>query len=190
MLGGSAPNSSVNGPLTTGDLCIRSLNQSPRPSNPVNTGPAGLNHLRSALVSYWLPGRFGSSSHQITRRYTRLLVTGTAHADVNASLHLWNQCSGNLAIRLASDLLPVVRLLTGWWQSRIVPGTRMNKPTLVNSAPQRRRSPVEGESIHVDVDEHGSYRAAWSGNWLGRSLGTNVRYRRASNLAGRNVSEA
>ena len=61
---------------------------------------------------------------------------------------------------------------------------------VVNGAPQRRRSPVEGESIHVDVDEHGSYRAAWSGNWLGRSLGTNVRYRRASNLAGRNVSEA
>jgi hypothetical protein len=29
----------------------------------------------------------------------------------------------------------------------------------VESAPQRRRSPVEGESIHVDVDEHGSYRA-------------------------------
>jgi hypothetical protein len=61
---------------------------------------------------------------------------------------------------------------------------------VVNSAPQRRRSPVEGESIHVDVDEHGSYRATWSGNGLGRSLGTNVRYRRASNLAGRNVSEA
>jgi len=61
---------------------------------------------------------------------------------------------------------------------------------LVNSAPQRRRSPMGGGPIHVNVDEHGSYRAAWPGNWLGRSLGTKVRYRRASNLAGRNVSEA
>src|SRR5260370_40739630 len=61
---------------------------------------------------------------------------------------------------------------------------------VVNSAPQRRRSPMGGGPIHVNVDEHGSYRAAWSGNWLGRSLGTNVRYRRASNLAGRNASEA
>jgi len=50
--------------------------------------------------------------------------------------------------------------------------------------------PQKGGPIHVNVDEHGSYRAAWSGNWLGRSLGTNVRYRRASNLAGRNASEA
>src|SRR5258708_38979747 len=40
-----------------------------------------------------------------------------------------------------------------------------------------------------DVDEHGSYRATWSGNWLGRSLGTNVRYRRGSNMAGRHGSE-
>jgi nitronate monooxygenase len=61
---------------------------------------------------------------------------------------------------------------------------------VVNGVPQRRRSPVEGESTHVNVDEHGSYRAAWPGNWLGRSLGTNVRFRRASNLAGRNASEA
>ncbi len=61
---------------------------------------------------------------------------------------------------------------------------------VVNSAPQRRRSPMGGGPIHVNVDVHGSYRAAWSGNWLGRSLGTNVRYRRASNLAGRNASEA
>jgi len=61
---------------------------------------------------------------------------------------------------------------------------------IVNGVPQRRRSPMGGGPIHVNVDEHGSYRAAWSGNWLGRSLGTNVRYRRASNLAGRNVSEA
>src|SRR6267142_7243506 len=61
---------------------------------------------------------------------------------------------------------------------------------VVNGAPQRRRSPMGGGPIHVNVDEHGSYRAAWSGNWLGRSLGTNVRYRRASNLAGRNASEA
>ena len=68
--------------------------------------------------------------------------------------------------------------------------TEGHGPSLVNGAPQRRRSPMEGESIHVNVDEHGSYRATWSGNWLGRSLGTNVRYRRASNLAGRNVSEA
>ena len=49
---------------------------------------------------------------------------------------------------------------------------------LVNSAPQRRRSPMGGGPIHINVDEHGSCRAAWSGNWLGRSLGTNVRYRR------------
>jgi hypothetical protein len=47
-----------------------------------------------------------------------------------------------------------------------------------------------GGPIHVNVDEHGSYRAASSNNWLGRSLGTNVRDRRASNLAGRNASEA
>ena len=42
-------------------------------------------------------------------------------------------------------------------------GTRTNRATLIG-APQRRRSPVEGGPIHVNVDEHGSYRAAWSGN--------------------------
>src|SRR6266849_9106307 len=30
-------------------------------------------------------------------------------------------------------------------------------------APQRRRSPMGGGPIHVNVDEYGSYRAAWSG---------------------------
>src|SRR5260370_12944831 len=62
----------------------------------------------------------------------------------------------------------------------------ISKP-LVNGVPQRRRSPMGGGPIHVNVDVHGSYRAAWSGNWLGRSLGTNVRYRRGSKLAGRNA---
>jgi serine/threonine protein kinase len=33
-------------------------------------------------------------------------------------------------------------------------------------------------------------RAAWSGNWPGRSLGTKSAVGRASNLAGRNASEA
>ena len=39
-----------------------------------------------------------------------------------------------------------------------------------------------GGPIHVNVDEHGSYRAAWPGNWLGRSLGTKVRLGRAAIL--------
>ena len=57
-------------------------------------------------------------------------VIGAAHADANASQLLWNQRSGNLAIRLASDLVPVIRLLTGWWGEPIRPGTRTNMPTL------------------------------------------------------------
>ena len=61
---------------------------------------------------------------------------------------------------------------------------------VVNSAPIRRRSLVEEESTHVIVGRHGSYRAAWLGNWPGRSLGTKVRFRRASDSAGRNASEA
>jgi len=60
----------------------------------------------------------------------------------------------------------------------------------VNSAPIRRRSLVEEDSTHVIVGRHGSYRAAWLGNWPGRSLGTKVRFRRASDPAGRNASEA
>jgi hypothetical protein len=54
-------------------------------------------------------------------------VIGAAHADADASQLLWNQCCGNLAIRLASDLVPVVRLLTGWWAEPIRSGTRMKQ---------------------------------------------------------------
>jgi hypothetical protein len=43
---------------------------------------------------------------------------------------------------------------------------------MVNSAPNRRRSLVEEESTHVIVGRHGSYSAAWLGNWPGRSLRT------------------
>jgi len=35
---------------------------------------------------------------------------------------------------------------------------------------------VEEESTHVVVGRHGSYWAAWLGNWPGRSLGTKVRF--------------
>ena len=54
----------------------------------------------------------------------------------------------------------------------------------VNSAPIRRRALVEEESTHVIVGRHGSYRAAWSGNWPGRSLGTK------SALGGRAILQA
>ena len=54
----------------------------------------------------------------------------------------------------------------------------------VNSAPIRRRSLVEEGSTHVIVGRHGSYRAAWSGNWPGRSLGTK------SALGGRAILQA
>jgi hypothetical protein len=54
----------------------------------------------------------------------------------------------------------------------------------VNSAPIRRRSLVEEESTHVIVGRHGSYRADWSGNWPGRSLGTK------SALGGRAILQA
>src|SRR5258705_3044304 len=48
--------------------------------------------------------------------------------------------------------------------------TRLNSSHLATSyassclrATQRRRSPMEGESIHVNVDEDGTDRPAWSG---------------------------
>src|ERR1035438_8198023 len=44
----------------------------------------------------------------------------------------------------------------------------------VIGAPQRRSSPVGGGPTHVIVDEHGTYRAAWSGTWSRRNLGCKV----------------
>ena len=66
----------------------------------------------------------------------------------------------------------------------------VKRPSSTLRAPIRRRSLVEEDSTHVIVGRHGSYRAAWLGNWPGRSLGTKVRFRRASDPAGRNASEA
>ena len=43
-----------------------------------------------------------------------------------------------------------------------------------DSAPQRRESSVEEGSTRIVVDRSGSWRAAWSGNWLGWSLATKV----------------
>jgi len=42
------------------------------------------------------------------------------------------------------------------------------------SAPRRRESSVEEGSTRIIVDRSGSWRAAWSGNWPGRSLATKV----------------
>jgi hypothetical protein len=74
---------------------------------------------------------------------------------------LWNQCSGNLATQtllLAYDSASFVRLLTGRWAAPIHPGTRTKQAhPVVNSAPQRRRSPVEGESIHVKRSTAGQH---------------------------------
>jgi hypothetical protein len=61
---------------------------------------------------------------------------------------------------------------------------------LVNSAPQRRRSSVEGGSTYVVVGETWKLPSGPVGQLAGRSLGTKSAIGRASDLAGRNASEA
>ena len=61
--------------------------------------------------------------------------------------------AGDLATRILAfvrDSSVLDRLLLGQSIELIRLGTQMNSP-VVNSAPQRRRSPVEGGSIHVVV---------------------------------------
>ena len=76
---------------------------------------------------------------------------------------------------------PNTSTVSGWRDEKLEPNESGSplvspRPHLVNSAPIRRRSLVEEESIHVIVGRHGNYRAAWLGNWPGRGLGTKVRF--------------
>src|SRR5450432_2911935 len=86
---------------------------------------------------------------QLTRAALDYSVLGAEYADANAEQFLWNQCNGNLEIRMLPrkrDSAPLVRLLTGRCPGRSVRGPGRTGHPVINSA-QQRRSP-SGKETH------------------------------------------